>query len=159
MAIGERIRFIRNLLGMTQKYLGISVGYQENTADVRIAQYESGTRKPKEDVVEGIAYVLGVSPLALKVPDIDSYVGLMHTLFTLEDIYGLTIEKNDGKTVFRFDRRKGKDAEHISKMVDAWADISEKYRSGKISREEYDKWRYNYPKFDKSQIWVKMPSK
>ena len=27
---------------------------------------------------------------ALDIPDIDSYIGLMHTLFALEDIYGLT---------------------------------------------------------------------
>ena len=50
MAIGERIRFFRNLRGMTQKLLGIQVGFPEKTADIRIAQYESGTRTPKEDL-------------------------------------------------------------------------------------------------------------
>ena len=29
MAIGERIRFIRNLRGMTQKFLGLQVGFSE----------------------------------------------------------------------------------------------------------------------------------
>ena len=47
MAIGERIRFIRNLRGMTMKYLGMAVGFEEKTADVRIAQYEKGARSPK----------------------------------------------------------------------------------------------------------------
>ena len=47
MAIGERIRFIRNLKGMTQKWLGIAVGFPEKTADIRMAQYESGARTPK----------------------------------------------------------------------------------------------------------------
>ena len=46
MAIGERIRFIRNLRGMTQKYLGIMAGLPERTADIRMAQYEAGTRTP-----------------------------------------------------------------------------------------------------------------
>ena len=32
MAIGERIRFFRNLRGMTQKYLGQVVGFPEKTA-------------------------------------------------------------------------------------------------------------------------------
>ena len=32
MAIGERIRFFRNLRGMTQKYLGMQVGFPEKTA-------------------------------------------------------------------------------------------------------------------------------
>lgn len=35
MAIGERIRFFRNLRGMTQKYLGTVVGFPEKTADIR----------------------------------------------------------------------------------------------------------------------------
>ena len=47
MAIGERIRFFRNLRGMTQKYLGTVVGFPEKTADIRMAQYESGSRTPK----------------------------------------------------------------------------------------------------------------
>ena len=47
MAIGERIRFLRNLRGMTQKYLGFAIGFPEKTADIRMAQYESGTRTPK----------------------------------------------------------------------------------------------------------------
>ena len=28
----------------------------------------------------------------------------------------------------------------------------------KISREDYDKWRYHYPAFDTTQIWAKVPS-
>ena len=39
MAIGERIHFFRTLRGMTQKYLGQSIGFPEKTADVRVAQY------------------------------------------------------------------------------------------------------------------------
>ena len=52
MAIGERIHFLRNLRGMTQKYLGQAVGFPEKTADVRMAQYESGTRTPKADLTK-----------------------------------------------------------------------------------------------------------
>ena len=50
MAIGERIRFFRNLRGMTQKYLGQVVGFPEKTADIRMAQYESGSRTPKAEL-------------------------------------------------------------------------------------------------------------
>ena len=44
MAIGERIHFFRLLRGMTQKYLGTAVGFPERSADVRLAQYETGSR-------------------------------------------------------------------------------------------------------------------
>ena len=158
MAIGERIRFIRNLRGMTQKYLGTLVGFPEKTADVRMAQYEAGTRTPKEDLTKALAGALDVSPLALNVPDIDSYFGLMHTLFALEDRYGLTIETRDGEVLFRIDPRKGKDAARISELVCAWAVAAEKYRAGETSRDEYDKWRYHYPQYDDTQITAKVQS-
>ncbi|RGQ36207.1 XRE family transcriptional regulator [[Clostridium] leptum] len=158
MAIGERIRFFRNLRGMTQKYLGTVVGFPEKTADIRMAQYESGSRTPKADLTESLAGVLGVSPLALSVPDIDSYLGLMHTLFTLEDCYGLTVEKGENGVSMRVDPRKGKDAAELSEMLNAWAEQAEKYRNGDISREDYDKWRYNYPKYDETSGYVKVPS-
>ena len=99
MAIGERIRFFRNLCGMTQKYLGQVVGFPEKTADIRMAQYESGSRTPKADLTNKLAEVFDISPQALSVPDIDSYIGLMHTLFTLEDRYGLTIVKTEKSVI------------------------------------------------------------
>lgn len=159
MAIGERIRFFRNLRGMTQKYLGIQAGFPEKTADIRMAQYESGTRTPKQDLTNALAAALEVSPLALDTPDIDSYLGLMHTLFVLEDRYGLTVENRDGDVALRFDPRMGKDAASISQMVLAWAAKSDKYHRGEISKEEYDRWRYNYPKYDTTQNWARVPSK
>ena len=158
MAIGERIRFFRNLCGMTQKYLGQVVGFPEKTADIRMAQYESGSRTPKADLTNKLAEVFDISPQALSVPDIDSYLGLMHTLFTLEDRYGLTIEKGENGVSMRVDPRKGKDAAELSEMLNAWAEQAEKYRNGDISREGYDKWRYNYPKYDETSGFVKVPS-
>ena len=158
MAIGERIRFFRNLRGMTQKYLGTVVGFPDKTADIRLAQYESGSRTPKSELTENLAGVLGVSPLALSVPDIDSYLGLMHTLFTLEDRYGLTVEKTENGVSMRVDSRKGKDAAELSEMLNAWAEQAEKYHKGDISREDYDKWRYNYPKYDETSGYVKVSS-
>ena len=147
MAIGERIRFIRNLRGMTQKYLGIAVGFPEKTADIRTAQYESGTRKPKADLTNTFAAALEVSPLALNVPDIDSEQGLMHTLFALEYLYGLKIESNDGEIRLRLDNGRAASAS-LSEMLRAWAGQAEKYKSGEITKEKYDQWRYNYPKYD-----------
>ena len=158
MAIGERIRFFRNLRGMTQKYLGTIVGFPEKTADIRMAQYESGSRTPKADLTNKLAEVFEISPQALSVPDIDSYIGLMHTLFTLEDRYGLTIEKTENGVSIYADPKKGTDAAELSEMLNAWAEQSEKYHNGDINRDDYDKWRYNYQKYDKTSGYVKVPS-
>ena len=159
MAIGERIHYFRTARGMTQKYLGMLLGFPEKSADVRLAQYETGTRSPKADLTSALANALDVSPQALSVPDIDSYIGLMHTLFTLEDLYGLTIEEQDGDVYLQVDPSKGKDAARLKEMLSTWAQEAAKLKEGEITREDYDRWRYNYPKYDSSQSWTKVPSK
>ena len=98
--------------------------------------YESGSRTPKADLTESLAGVLGVSPLALSVPDIDSYLGLMHTLFTLEDRYGLTVEKGENGVFMRVDPRKGKDAAELSEMLNASTEKYKKYEKGDIRPDE-----------------------
>lgn len=146
MAIGERIHFFRLLRGMTQKYLGTAVGFPEKSADVRLAQYETGTRTPKADLTAALAQVLDVSPQALSVPDIDSYNGLMHTLFTLEDLYGFRIDKLDDELCIRLDKGMGTNYLTMFDMFSAWQEQAEMFKNGKITKEEYDNWRYNYPR-------------
>ena len=158
MAIGERIHFLRTLRGMTQKYLGVMVGFPEKSADVRLAQYETGARSPKADLTASLANALDVSPQALAVPDIDSYIGLMHTLFTLEDRYGLQIDEADGEVCLKVDVRKNKDAAELHKMLCSWRQAAAMLKTGEISQEEYDRWRYRYPEFDTTQRWAKVPS-
>ena len=158
MAIGERIRFIRNLRGMTQKWLGQAVGFPEKTADVRMAQYESGSRTPKEDLVRSLSRVLDVSPLALKLPDIDSDLGFIHTFFAIEDMHGVRAEKQGDEVHIVFDGSKQTMDKSIFTMLSAWAEQAEKYRNGEISKEQYDRWRYTFPAEDTTQRWAKVPS-
>lgn len=158
MAIGERINYFRLKQGMTQKYLGQAVGFPEKSADVRLAQYETGTRTPKADLTAALAQVLDVSPQALAVPDIDSYIGLMHTLFTLEDVYGLTVNEADGEVCLKVNKGKGKDAAELLKMLCAWKSQTDQLKAGEITQEDYDRWRYYFPKYDTTQQWAKVPS-
>ena len=157
MAIGERIRFFRNMKGITQKYLGMVVGFPERSADVRMAQYETGSRTPKADLTKTLADFFDISPDALTVPDIDTDIGLMHTLFALEDIYGLKIGEIDGEVCLRLSKI-GANYPTMFDMFTAWNTVSKKYKDEQITKEEYDAWRYNYPKFDDSKTWVKVPS-
>lgn len=156
MAIGERIHFLRGLRGMTQKHLGMLVGFPEKTADVRMAQYESGTRTPKAELTNKLAQALDVSPKALDLPDIDSYIGLMHTLFALEDMYGLKVGEIDGEVCLRMDKSRGSDYRNLFDMLTSWQTQAAKLEAGEISKEEYDRWRYRYPEFDSKPGWVKI---
>ena len=68
MAVGDRIKRVRNFRGMTMKELGMAVGFDEKSADVRIAQYENNSRKPKEELMRKIAAALDVSEAYLEDP-------------------------------------------------------------------------------------------
>ena len=148
MAIGERIHYFRLLRGFTQKYVGKMLGFSASQADVRIAQYEKGTRSPKEKYLNALAQILEVSPHALDVPDIDSNIGLMHTLFTLEDTRGLKIGEIDGELCFRLDKSTGMDYVELYDMLYQWFQQEQKLQSGEITKDQYDQWRYTYPQME-----------
>ena len=158
MAIGKRIRFFRNRKGMTQKQLGEMLGFLGRTSDVRIAQYESESRTPKSDLVKEMAQIFDVSPREINVPNIDSYIGLMHTLFALEDMYGLKIGEIDGELCLRLDKSAGTTYSSMFDMFHAWQEQAAKLDQGEITKEEYDQWRYKYPELDTSKHWAKVPS-
>lgn len=105
-----------------------------------------------------LAEIFDISPLALNVPNIEDDQSLMHTLFALEDIYGFKAEIIDGKVCLTVDSDKTAVSSSIEKPLVAWTEQSKKYKSGEISKDEYDQWRYNFPKFDEVQKWVKTPS-
>ena len=85
--------------------------------------------------------------------------GIEKSLFTLEDLYGLTVsESADGEICLKVDTSKGKDAHELRKMLYAWKEQADKLSSEEISKDKYDEWRYHYPEFDTTQIWAKVPS-
>ncbi len=98
-----------------------------------------------------------VSTHALTVPDIDTYTGLMHTLFALEDMYGLKIGEIDGEICLRLDKSDYSTYTSMFDMFHAWQEQAAKLEQGEISREKYDQWRYKYPELDTSKHWAKVP--
>lgn len=136
---------------MTQKYLGTAVDFPERIADVHLTQYKTGSRKPKADLTAALAQ-------ALDVLDINSQIGLTHTLFPLKNVYVLTVSKADGDVCLKVNKEKGNGAYALLQMLYAWKEQAGKLSSEEISKEEYDNRRYYYPKFDTTQRWEKVPS-
>ena len=91
MSTGQRIQHFRMQRGMTQKALGIAAGLPPATADIRIAQYESGARTPKYALLCTLAEALCVPPSVLDIPRIKSREALNQLLLALEDEYRLTV--------------------------------------------------------------------
>ncbi|MCD8103870.1 MAG: helix-turn-helix domain-containing protein [Lachnospiraceae bacterium] len=104
MSVGSKIRYVRNLRNLTQKELGMKVGFSPATADVRIRQYEYEKMVPKADILKRIADALDVDIAALNGVDFQSEKELMHTLFDLERNFGLRLEKRGSKYMLCFDQ-------------------------------------------------------
>ena len=140
MSIGNRIQFFRKRAGLTQRELGLCAGLNPLSADVRIAQYESGERTPRWELRERIAEALGVSSAALTVPNIENDRELMHLLFALEDRCHFTITERD--PVFQIEiPYQGFVPLHFDLL--AWREKQQQMLNGEITKEAYDDWRYN----------------
>ena len=105
MTLGKKIRKYRMLKDMTQKELGLAVGFSEATADSRIRKYESDTMKPKDNLRERIAHALGTDLSAISDIDIATYEDVMQVLFLFEEAFGMEVEIRSGKTMLVFDNK------------------------------------------------------
>ena len=147
--IGRRINFFRRLHGLTQKELGALLGFSEKSCDVRVAQYESGDRIPKEEMLQKLAAVFKISPQALKVLELGSWGQRMHIFFAMEDMYGARISKIDDEYYLRIEEKNNNDKLVTgvrNAVLQEWLDKAQALEQGKITKEAYDDWRYNYPK-------------
>lgn len=68
ITFGRKLKHLRQKNHLTQKELGMAVGFPDSCADVRIAQYESDVRTPKEDLMKLFASTLGVPVELFTVP-------------------------------------------------------------------------------------------
>ena len=107
-----------------------------NSSDVRIRQYELGSRKPKEKILKDISDALEINHEYLSNPTYPySKKDIIAILFKAEDIISISLTNNNG-IVF-------KDAE-MCKMISDWKVIQEKLNNGEISLLEYDLWKATY---------------
>lgn len=150
MFIGYRIRFIRKLKGLSQENIGLTLGFPKATAEIRISQYETGSRIPRKDLTAAFASILDVSPRILAVPDIHDEAGILSTLFALEDHYGLRISGSNGDVCLRFSNQDTR-THDLNNMLHEWLIQTNKLEAGKIDKATYDHWRYNYPDMNVSE--------
>ena len=149
MAIGERIKRIRNFRELTQKELGLAIGFDDNTADVRIAQYESGTRTPKEDTLKKIAEILSVNYRAIYEPTLYAAEDVMYTLFELEEHYAdLQIYDVEDQTDPHSPEKHKAISFQVHLLDDFWSEWQQRKKDladGVISKAEYMEWKLNWP--------------
>lgn len=150
MTLGDKIRKYRTLKGLTQAQLGSMV---KLTGD-RIRQYENDVRKPKDGKLMEIAEALNINPTALFEPDYRNPNSVMHTLFELEDIYGLRFEKSGENYQLVFSQSDDcQNSDWLIEGIAAWTtkrkelqpDINDSAETITDKKEKYAIWKARYP--------------
>ena len=134
MAIGERIKRIRNFRKWTQAQLGKAVGL----SDVRIRQYEIGNRIPKENMIQELAKALDCNYRSIYEPSLYAAEDVMYTLFELDEHYDMNlyeVANTDDPTEKHI--AVGFDYSLLDDFLSNWKKKKEDLASGKITKEEY----------------------
>ena len=155
MTVGEKIKKIRTFRGMTQKELGLAIGFEEKGADNRIAQYETNYRVPKRELLDKIAQALRV--------DCQNFYTVQPGC--AEDSPGsirlFQLVRNPGKigasddTAVRYNDTDDWPAQPpvgiyfnyglVDEFMREWLLRQQELHAGEITREEYFEWKINWP--------------
>jgi Predicted transcriptional regulators len=166
MTVGNKIKFIRNFRGLTQRELGIKIGLDEKSADNRIAQYETNYRVPKKYMLQKMAEVLNVNPANFLGATSGSAEDIMLTFFWLDEenrgmINLFKLVRNSGKTNVSNDTAVCyNDSDEwpahspigmyfdygiVNNFMKEWLRKKEKLKEFTITNNEYLEWKLNWP--------------
>jgi len=166
MTVGEKIKKIRTFRGMTQKELGLAVGFEEKGADNRIAQYETNYRVPKRDLLDKIAEALHVDCQNFYTIEPGCAEDFMRTFFWLDEdtpraICLFQLVRNPGitgvsdDTAVRYNDSNDWPAQPpvgiyfqyglVDDFMHEWLLRQQELDAREITREEYFEWKINWP--------------
>lgn len=143
--LGGRIRRFRELRGLSQKELGVKCGYPEQSAAVRICGYENNKDLPRDpNGLKAVAKALEINEAALYITDysLEDTIPLMHMLFDLQDIYGISPKPHDKKEKTYTLRTEDNE---VNAFLKVWTDKYEEVRTGHLSLKEYEEWKAAFP--------------
>lgn len=163
MLIGERIKRIRSFRGLTQAEFGIALGFDAKNAAVRVAQYESNYRAPKEDMINQMADILNANPAMIRSYSDISEDSIFISLFWLEEEKGYDVMNltqlsdvySEDEVVNTYDETKALSTlapvslffndEKMNTNMHQWYLQKQKLASEEISEDEYFEWKITWP--------------
>ena len=167
MTVGDKIKKIRTFRGMTQKELGLAIGFDEKGADNRIAQYETNNRVPKKELRDKIAEVLRVDRQNFYTEAPRCAEAFMRTIFWLDEdspgaIRLFQLVRNSGKTgasddtAVRYNDNDDWPAHPpvgiyfnyglVDEFMREWLLRQQELHAEEITRDEYFEWKLNWPR-------------
>lgn len=166
MTVGDKIKKIRTFRGMTQKELGLAIGFEEKGADNRIAQYETNYRVPKRELLDKMAEALRADRQNFYTIAPGSAEDFMRTFFWLDEdspgaIRLFQLVRNPGRagaaddTAVRYNDSDDWPAHPpvgmyfqyglVDEFMREWLFRQQELHAGEITREEYFEWKLNWP--------------
>lgn len=165
MTVGKRIKIIRKFRGMTQKELGMAIGFDSKTASARIAQYESNYRIPKRSLLDKIAIALHVDRQNFYTIAPGCAEDYMRTFFWLDEenpgvirLFQLVpnpIESSTEDTAVRYNATFDWPSvppvcmyfEYflVDEFLQEWLLRQQELQAEKITEDEYFEWKLNWP--------------
>lgn len=140
--VGERIRYYRKRVGMTQKQLAEACGLTEPA----IRNYELDNRIPSYEILENIANALHANYFALADPDLGALAGVMHCFFRIEYVHGLRPIEIAGNTALILDPSYNHvDTSFLHPFLNQWLEARKKLDSGEWTLEQYEDWQVTFP--------------
>ena len=155
-----------HLSSMTQKELGLAIGFEEKGADNRIAQYETNYRVPKRELLDKMAEALRVDRQNFYTIAPGSAEDFMRTFFWLDEdspgaIRLFQLVRNPGRagaaddTAVRYNDSDDWPAHPpvgmyfqyglVDEFMREWLFRQQELHAGEITREEYFEWKLNWP--------------
>ncbi len=141
MDFGNRLRYIREFRGFTQKQLGLAIGLSEKSAESTISQYERCEKMPRKQAIEKLTLALNVPKTALIPISTEFSEGILQTLLFDEDSHYLKPCKFDDNYFI------GTENNDINFYTDleCWYEAYNNLKSGIWTKEQYIEWKLNYP--------------
>lgn len=155
MTLGKKIKEYRLLHDMTQKELGMKIGFSASTADSRIRKYEGDLMAPKSEIRNKLVQALDVDPSALSDIDIHSIEDVVRTFFFMEEYLGFEIESFNSDQLSLFNKEKTYyskwDISTLNSYMYIWYEqkknlLNIKNDNQEDSNKEYELWKSRFPR-------------
>lgn len=155
MTLGKKIKEYRLLHDMTQKELGMKIGFSASTADSRIRKYEEDLMAPKSEIRNKLVQALDVDPSALSDIDIHSIEDVVRTFFFMEEYLGFEIESFNSDQLSLFNKEKTYyskwDISTLNSYMYIWYEqkknlLNIKNDNQEDSNKEYELWKSRFPR-------------
>ena len=155
MTLGKKIKEYRLLHDMTQKELGMKIGFSASTDDSRIRKYEGDLMAPKSEIRNKLVQALDVDPSALSDIDIRSIEDVVRTFFFMEEYLGFEIESFNSDQLSLFNKEKTYyskwDISTLNSYMYIWYEqkknlLNIKNDNQEDSNKEYELWKSRFPR-------------